>query len=148
MSATSPLSKLALILDCSRNITQELQSNTAVADPSDSVSYLTADEFLSVFNYVLIQASESFLCSPEEPVFLFICASDVNTLATQLSYIRHFSSRNALFGESGLVAGHFSWRTKFFSESNQFRYFFTTLEAATSWLKDLTDETLAAFKKQ
>ena len=108
---TSPRLKLALILDCSRNITQELQSIFTAADPSDSV-YLTADEFLSVFNYVLIQAGELF-STPERTFVFFIRASDVSTLASQLCYIRHFSSKNVLFGESGYISRHFLLLTVF-----------------------------------
>ncbi len=61
VSLTSPLGKRQLILECSRSIAQELESiaESASADVADSVSYITADEFIAVFNYVLIRASES-----------------------------------------------------------------------------------------
>jgi hypothetical protein len=49
-----------LILECSRNIAEELELTTKASQnaPEDCVSYITADEFIAVFNYVLIRASE------------------------------------------------------------------------------------------
>ncbi len=110
---TSPRSKLQRILECSRCISQELETaaKSSVTDVSDRV-YITADEFIGVFNFVLIRSSEaltlvSTICSGFVP-------ADMSTLATQLHYVRHFSSKNDLFGEAGYCSSRsaFVFRNK------------------------------------
>ena len=101
---TSPFGKRQLILECSRSIAQELESiaKSASAGVADSVSYITADEFIAVFNYVLIRASEQFAFDHNLTLLLNCCfCSDVSTMASQLHYTRLFSSKDDLFGESG-----------------------------------------------
>jgi hypothetical protein len=59
ISLTSPRLKLQRILECSRCISQELETaaKSSVTDDADRV-YITADEFIGVFNFVLIRSSE------------------------------------------------------------------------------------------
>jgi len=145
VSMTSPFGKRQLILECSRSMAQELESiaKSASAGVVDSVSYITADEFIAVFNYVLIRASAPCAVGHNlHPCSMLVCVQMYPRWPPNSTTRDSFRPKMTCLASQGAVPDTSCVFMTFVTPCPN-SYYLSTLEASTSWLKNLSEQALA-----